>query len=349
MKKPSNSNPLSHDKRGATVLAFLRKPHRRGFTLIELLVVIAIIVVLIGLLLPAVQKVREAASRMKCANNLKQIGLATHHYHDVNGHFPPGLGYYPTATNGAFGTYQFHLLPYLEQGDLYRSALGSVAFPPPGGPVTVYYPGNNNVYAKKVIIFLCPSDPSVGSSGLVTIDGVSFGALSYAANAMVNAINDLSTIPPRTNPQGKTRMADITDGLSNTVLHAEKYARCSNTTMAPPFRDGGTAWAYSMSPLFAWQPVPLNLPGKPFFPGFCIAALVARGAPAAIGPESRFQHQPTPFLGNCDPTRTATAHPCGMQTGLADGSVRTLAPSMSGTTWWAAVTPAGGEVLSSDW
>ena len=71
------------------------------------------------------QKVREAANRIKCANNLKQIGLAAHNYHDANEHLPPGIGYYPTAANGAFGTYFFHLLPYLEQDNLYRIALGT--------------------------------------------------------------------------------------------------------------------------------------------------------------------------------------------------------------------------------
>src|SRR5438876_11694727 len=106
------------------MLAFLRTTPRRGFTLIELLVVIAIIGVLIGLLLPAVQKVREAANRIKCGNNLKQLGLAAHNFHDTQGHLPPGIGYYPTVTNGVFGTYHFHLLLYLEQDNLYRSALG---------------------------------------------------------------------------------------------------------------------------------------------------------------------------------------------------------------------------------
>ena len=316
---------------------------RRGFTLIELLVVIAIIAVLIGLLLPAVQKVREAANRIKCSNNLKQLGLAAQNYHDVNGHFPPGIGYYPTAKNGAFGSYFFHLLPYVEQDPLYKSSLGQVLFPPPYGPTTVYYPGNNNVYSQPVKVFLCPSDPSVGPDGVVMVNGVSFGALCYAHNALVAGQNN----PP--SPQGKTRIADITDGLSNTILHAEKYAHCTNTFMVPAFQDGGTAWAYCASPFFPWQPPPMNPPYKAFSTGFCVGAFVPRGAPDAIGPRSIFQVQPTPFLGNCDPTRAATPHAGGIQVGMADGSVRTLAPSLSGVTWWAAVTPAGGEVLGSDW
>jgi Protein of unknown function (DUF1559) len=151
-------------------------------------------------------------------------------------------------------------------------------------------------------------------------------------------------------PQGKTRIvADILDGTSNTILHAEKYARCSNTTMASPFRDGGTAWAYCTALVFPWQPPPMNLPGKAFQPGFAIQALANLGAPNAIGAGSIFQVQPTPFLGNCDPTRAATSHAGGMLVGLADGSVRTLPPSLSGATWWAAVTPSCGDVLGSDW
>ena len=168
-------------------------------------------------------------------------------------------------------------------------------------------------------------------------------------NALVSARNDFTQNPPVTNPQGRARIPrDFPDGTSHTILHAEKYARCSNTELPPAFRDGGTAWAYCTSLLFAWQPQPMSSPGKAFQPGFAIPAFVGRGVPNAIGPGSIFQVQPTPFLGNCDPTRTSTPH-AAMMAGLVDGSVRSLSPDMSGDTWWAAVTPAGGEVQGTDW
>src|SRR5688572_27658830 len=199
--------------------SFPRTAPRRGFTLIELLVVIAIIAVLIGLLLPAVQKVREAASRIRCANNLKQLGLAAHNYHDSQGHFPPGIGYSPPAANGVFGTYFFHLLPYVEQDPLYQNSRGTAPFGAPVGPMMLYYPGNKNVYSQRVAVFLCPSDPSVGSDGVVTINGFSFGASCYGPNSLVSGENNFNTNPPTFTPQGKTRIADITDGLSNTIFH----------------------------------------------------------------------------------------------------------------------------------
>jgi hypothetical protein len=254
------------------------------------------------------------------------------------------VGYHPFVGSGPFGTYFFHLLPHVEQDPLYRSSFGTAAFAAPVGATALHYAGNNGAYSRPVATFFCPSDPSVEPGGVVTIDGVAFGAASYAPNGLISG-----TGPPTPGPQGRTHILAITDGTSNTILHAEKYARCTNTSMPPAFQDGGTAWAFSSSLLFPWQPPPLHPPGKAFFPGFAIAALVSRGAPDAIGPGSKFQLRPTPYLGNCDPTRAATAHSGGILVGLADGSVRALSPDVSGPTWWSAVTPSGSEVLGPDW
>src|ERR1700761_5484323 len=114
---------------------------RSGFTLLELLVVIAVIGILIGLLLPAVQKVRESAARATCQNNLKQLALASHNYHDTNGYLPPQFGWAGgVSVHGAFGTLPFHLLPFIEQGPAYEQAKTS------GGPVTI--PGLGITFPK---------------------------------------------------------------------------------------------------------------------------------------------------------------------------------------------------------
>jgi prepilin-type N-terminal cleavage/methylation domain-containing protein len=309
-----------------------RTSRRRGFTIIELLVSITTIGILIALLLPAVQASREAARNTQCKNNLKQLGLAAQMHHDTLGQFPPGMGFTPLVDNGVWGQHFFHLLRFLEQHNLYERALGPV--PLATGTVTMYFPGNNKVYSQPLPLLICPSDPSAGS-GVVTINGIDWGVSCYASNSQV-----FSPIPG--DPQGKTRIADITDGTSNTIFYAEKLARCSSTGIA---LNGGNLWAYCLVKNVVDLPPPMDLGLGPFHSAFAIAGYF--GNPNSIGPGSKFQVQPSP--GNCDPTRASTAHVGGMLVCLGDGSVRMLARNMSDEVWWKLMTPRGGQVLGSDW
>jgi len=198
---------------------------RLGFTLIELLVVIAIIAVLIGLLLPAVQKVRAAAARAKCTNNLKQIGLALHGYHDAYLQFPPGQYDGIADSIASNPSYYFRaswmptVLPFVEQAafyGMYISALSS------GSAYGYDWPSNTTVFS----VFMCPSDPA---NPKIALDGQGFhgnyvgcaGSTVYAPAATDPTGTSTTAVKGIMYAQSSTHIADITDGLSNTLLLGE--------------------------------------------------------------------------------------------------------------------------------
>jgi prepilin-type N-terminal cleavage/methylation domain-containing protein len=303
----------------------------RGFTLIELLVVIAIIAILVGLLLPAVQKVRDAAARMSCQNNLHQLSLAVQNCADShNGTMPPGIGTYPIATGnlgcslptavGGGGLF-YHLMPYMEQGNLYNATQC------PG--LLSYYvesPSIGGVMQIPIKNLVCPGDPT-GNNGIGYGSWASIG--SYVFNGVLFQAdwNGYSKYP-----------ASITDGTSNTIFFTETYAGNGypkdetlwwwdyNSFEAPSTANGDCGGLNYYGPAY----IPMILPT----PTYCIANTV-------------------PWTWGCCASvcmcRAVSPHTAGINTAQGDGSVRFVAQGVSPTTWFYATTPAGGEVLGSDW
>ncbi len=323
---------------------------RSAFTLIELLVVIAIIAVLIGLLLPAVQKVREAANRMKCQNNLKQIGLALHNYHDSNRMFPPSGTKSPSGTSAGDG-YSIHvfLLPFIEQENLFKTIDFSFAV----GDTN----GNTGPRALVIPTFQCPSDPMKQLPA-------GWGGNNYRANNGVSIVNGYggsddkgvnAKMPP---PDGgfftnsKYRMGDITDGTSNTAAFSEHIKGDFSDAISTPNADTYKPGTYPGTPDEAMaQCNAINITDLAF------QGNSNGGAPwmSHSHTTTRYWHAFPPGARSCmyPPQRISTSANSGhgnmVNVLLFDGSVRSVSYSVNLATWRALGTRNGSEALGGDW
>jgi prepilin-type N-terminal cleavage/methylation domain-containing protein/prepilin-type processing-associated H-X9-DG protein len=298
---------------------------RRGLTLIELLVVIAIIAVLIGLLLPAVQKVREAANRMACTNNLKQLGLALHQFHDERRKFPPGLVDGPLPEAGVYWPVQHgwavFILPYIEQKPLYDLYNWNRM---------LYDPSNQDVVSRPLEIFQCPSVPE--QPRFMTFGVFSYGGKGacgdYAPTLSVDPILvEESLIERPGDYQGvlqlnhMTRWSEISDGTSGTILLAEDAGRPRRWRAGRPGDDqtiNGGPWAAFRSGI--------NLQG--FDPK-------TETSPGTCAINCTNEHEVYSF------------HSEGANVLFADGSVHFLHAAISIRVLAALITRAGGEVVSA--
>jgi prepilin-type N-terminal cleavage/methylation domain-containing protein/prepilin-type processing-associated H-X9-DG protein len=331
---------------------------RRGFTLIELLVVIAIIGILIGLLLPAVQKVREAAARIKCTNNLKQIGLALHNYHDANNCFPPGYVDRNTDPNntpdmdlGPGWGWATFLLPYVEQDNLYKQINLNQS---------VGMGVNAQVSQVALTIHQCPSDPyqqafPVYDSSFSTPIAVVAHGNYVGCNGWEECFNGAGGNPqPGPGADGlagnfgragvglfwrnsRTTFGDITDGTSNTIAAGERSGNHAPSTWTGAVPGGRCPAWMAIQPPNPYSPPP----GPPYDNADFGEAFVLAHTNAT--------HLPSADFPIFDPDTFYSMHTGqGANFLFCDGSVHFLTSGINPVTYQALGTIAGGEV-ASDW
>jgi prepilin-type N-terminal cleavage/methylation domain-containing protein len=297
----------------------------RAFTLIELLVVISIIGILIGLLLPAVQKIREAANRLKCTNNLKQVVLASHNYNDTYNQLPALSN--STGAEGSAGAYEggifLTLLPYIEQDNLYKIA--TTVTPAPTNTWDPVVTGSSRVRQQPIKIYQCPSDITMAGGFASNFPG-QWAGTSYSANYQVFGTYRAGG----TADASAYTVATIPDGSSNTIFFAEQYA-ASTQNGTGNTANAGNLWTYPGID-YSWQ----------YTPAFSNTRVFGN-AVWTIPPQKR------PTMLQADKRTVQSGHTATIQCALGDGSVRGVPTTISQPTWQNAMRPDDGGVLGSDW